>query len=139
MLNVPIQEMMESKVIMIREDALLAEAEEKMRSHGIRHLPVVDREGKLVGLFTQRDLYRILPSRLNEEDPIDAKILKRYVLRDIMRQIPESLSPKDPVSKAVSLMWDKKYGCVPIVDGDRKVVGIITAIDILHFAFHFLK
>ncbi len=139
MLNVPIQEMMESKVITVREDALLAEAEEKMRTLGIRHLPVVDRSGKLVGLFTQRDLYRILPSRLSEEDPVDAAILKQYVLGDVMRRIPEALGPKDPVSKAVSLMWDKKYGCVPIVDSDRKVIGIITAIDILHFAVHFLK
>ncbi len=139
MLNVPIQEMMESKVITITEDATLIEAEEKMRSRGIRHLPVVDRSGRLTGLFTQRDLYRILPSRLSEDDPIDMTALKPYVLADVMRRIPEALSPKDPVSKAVSLMWDKKYGCVPIVDDGRKVVGIITAIDILHFAVHFLK
>ena len=139
MLNVPIQEMMESKVITVAEDAPLTVAEEKMRTHGIRHLPVVDKEGRLTGLFTQRDLYRILPSRLNEDDPIDAEILKRYALRDVMRRIPEALGPKDPISRAVSLMWDKKYGCVPIVDGDRKIVGIITAIDILHFAVHFLK
>jgi len=36
-------------------------------------------------------------------------------------------------------MRDKKYGCVPIVDEDRRVVGILTAIDILQFAVHFLK
>ena len=139
MLNVPIQEMMESKVVTIAETAPLTEAEEKMRVRGIRHLPVVDKSGKLTGLFTQRDLYRILPSRLNEEEPVDMSALKPYVLGDVMRRIPEALSPKDSVSKAVSLMWDKKYGCVPIVDADRKVVGIITAIDILHFAVHFLK
>jgi CBS domain-containing protein len=56
-----------------------------------------------------------------------------------MRQNPEALSPNDSISKAVSLMWDKKYGCVPIVDSDRKIVGIVTAIDILQFAVHFLK
>lgn len=139
MLNVPIQEMMESKVITIREDALLVEASEKMQSHGIRHLPVTDKEGRLTGLFTQRDLLRILPSRLREEDPVDAEVLKVHTLKDVMSRTPEALSPKDPVSKAVMLMWDKKYGCVPIVDGDRKIVGIITAIDILHFATHFLK
>ena len=139
MLNVPIQEMMESKVITISEDASIAEAAEKMRSNGIRHLPVIARSGQLTGLFTQRDLYRILPSRLNEDDPIDTKPLKQYVLRDVMRRIPETLGPKDPVPKAVSLMGDKKYGCVPIVDSERKVIGIITAIDILHFAVHFLK
>lgn len=139
MLNVPIQEMMESKVITILEDALLIQAETLMRAHDIRHLPVVDKTGQLTGLFTQRDLYRILPSRLGEEDPIDTEILKRHTLKDVMTRIPESLAPKDSISKAVALMWDKKYGCVPIVDGDRKVVGIITAIDILHFAVHFLK
>ena len=118
---------------------MLIEAAEKMRLHNIRHLPVVDKEGRLTGLFTQRDLFRILPSRLKEDDPIDMETLTRYVLKDVMRQIPEALSPKDPISEAVSLMWDKKYGCVPIADNNRKVIGIITAIDILHFAVHFLK
>lgn len=139
MLNVPIQEMMESEVITICEDAFLPEAVEKMQSHDIRHLPVTDKQGHLTGLFTQRDLFRVLPSRLEESDPIDTEPLKEYTIKDLMRQIPEVLSPKDPISKAVSLMWDKKYGCVPIVDHDRKVIGIITAIDILHFAVHFLK
>jgi len=139
MLNVPIQEMMESQVITIREDALLAEAAEKMRSHGIRHLPVTDAQDRLAGLFTQRDLLRILPSRLREEDPVDTEILKKHSLKDVMRRAPEVLGPEDPISQAVKLMWDKKYGCVPIVDNDRKIVGIITAIDILHFATHFLK
>ncbi|HOW58162.1 MAG TPA: CBS domain-containing protein [Candidatus Omnitrophota bacterium] len=139
MLNVPIKEMMESRVITVQQDSLLSEVEEKMRKHGIRHLPVVDREGRLMGLFTQRDLYRILPSRLKEEDPIDQEILRRHTLRDVMHKVPESLSPEESISKAVSLMWDKKYGCVPVVDTENKVVGIITAMDILHFAVHFLK
>jgi len=139
MLNVPILEMMESKVITIHESAFLFDAAESMRSHGIRHLPVTDRNGKLVGLFTQRDLYRILPSRLKESDPVDTAILKKYTLKDVMIQNPETLSPKDSISKAVSLMWEKKYGCVPVIDEEKRVIGIITAIDILHFAVHFLK
>lgn len=139
MLNVPIQEMMESRVITVREDSFLNDAEELMRKHGIRHLPVLDRDDRLVGLFTQRDLYRILPSRLREEDPVDQEVLRSHMLKDVMHKAPEALSPKESISKAVSLMWDKKYGCVPIVDEDQKVVGIITAMDILHFAVHFLK
>ena len=139
MLNVPIQEMMESQVVTVREDALLTEAEEKMRAHGIRHLPVVNSEGKLVGLFTQRDLYRILPSRLREEDPVDTEILKKHTLKDLMRRDPETLREGDLISKAVVLMHEKKYGCVPIVDKNQRIIGIVTAIDILHFAVHFLK
>jgi len=139
MLNVPIQEMMELRVITIQEDALLKAADEKMRAFRIRHLPVTDKNGKLVGLFTQRDLLRILPSRLKESDPVDAEILKKYTLKDVMRQDPETLTPNNPISEAVSLMWERKYGCVPIVDKEKRVIGIITAIDILHFAVHFLK
>ena len=139
MLNVPIHEMMEAKVITAGEEDLLSIAEEKMRKFGIRHLPVVDSHGRLVGLFTQRDLLRILPSRIKEEDPVNGEILQRHSLRDVMSRNVEALAPNDTISKAVALMWDKKFGCVPIVDGDRRVVGIITAIDILHFVVHFLK
>ena len=139
MLNVPIQEMMESQVITIPEDAPLTLAEEKMRTRGIRHLPVVDKDGRLAGLFTQRDLYRILPSRLKESDPVDTATLARYTLKEVMGHAPEALRATDPISKAVILMQEKKYGCVPVIDPERRVIGIITAIDILHFAVHFLK
>lgn len=139
MLNVPIHEMMEAEVITIGQGELLGIAETKMRRFGIRHLPVVDGDGRIVGLFTQRDLMRILPSRLREEDPVDPEMLGRYAMKDVMKRDVETLSPADTLSAAVALMWDKKYGCVPIVDGDRRVVGILTAIDILQFAVHFLK
>ena len=110
-----------------------------MRAFRIRHLPVTDKDGKLVGLFTQRDLFRILPSRIKESDPVDTEILTKYTLKDVMRENPEALTPDNLILKAVSLMWERKYGCVPIVDKERRVIGIITAIDILHFATHFLK
>ncbi|MBU9889531.1 MAG: CBS domain-containing protein [Candidatus Omnitrophica bacterium] len=139
MLNVPIHEMMEAAVITIGEEDPLSVAEEKMRRHGIRHLPVVDRDGRITGLFTQRDLLRILPSRLKEEDPVDPELLRCHTMKDVMKRDVETLPSGETISKAVALMWDKKYGCVPIVDGDRRVVGILTAIDILHFAVHFLK
>jgi acetoin utilization protein AcuB len=139
MLNVPIQEMMELKVITIQEDASLKSADEKMRAFRIRHLPVTDKDGKLVGLFTQRDLFRILPSRIKESDPVDTEILKKYTLKDVMKENPEALTPDAPILKAVTLMWERKYGCVPIVDKNQHVIGIITAIDILHFATHFLR
>ena len=139
MLNVPIREMMETSVITVTEDSPLTVAEEKMRTHGIRHLPVVNANGQLTGLFTHRDLYRILPSRLTEKDPVDTSILKLHTLKEVMGKEPETLTPEDPVSRAVALMQEKKYGCVPILDPQKRVVGILTAIDILHFAVHFLK
>lgn len=139
MLNVPIHEMMESRVITVGEGERLTVAEETMRRNGIRHLPVIDAEGRLVGLFTQRDLLRILPSRLREQDPLDLGILGNYLLKEVMSRNVATLSPNNTLSEAVTLMWNKKYGCVPIVDEGRRVVGILTAIDILHFAVHFLK
>lgn len=131
--------MMESRVITVGEGERLTVAEETMRRNGIRHLPVIDAEGRLVGLFTQRDLLRILPSRLREQDPLDLGILGNYLLKEVMSRNVATLSPNNTLSEAVTLMWNKKYGCVPIVDEGRRVVGILTAIDILHFAVHFLK
>lgn len=55
-LDTPLKKVMTKKVVTIGEDATLEEARRRIVSHGIRHLPVVDQEGKLVGLLAVRGL-----------------------------------------------------------------------------------
>ena len=66
-------------------------------------------------------------------DPVE---LTKYILKQHVIQKVYSLTPEDSLEKAVELMAQYKLGCMPIVDADKKVVGITTITDIL---FLFLK
>jgi CBS domain-containing protein len=115
-------------------DEHLSSIEEKFRMKGIRHLPIVDHENKVVGLVTQRDLYRILSPRLTETGIYyDKPMLDQFILKHVMTHNPLTLLPDDPLSKAVEIMARNKYGCIPIANGEGVIKGILTETDVLKF------
>lgn len=139
--RVKVSEIMTKKVISIQENDRFSLVEEKLREFNIRHLPVVDDNGKLVGIVTQRDLYRIQSPRHLEDDTwyYDQRSLDSYILKYVMTKDPCALNPEDPIAKAFLLMAERKYGCLPIVQKDRTLCGIITREDILKIAARILR
>lgn len=134
MKNVPLKEVMVSPVVTVHRKDPFSAVEEKFRRKGIRHLPVIDDDGVLVGLVTQRDLYRTISPHVTDEGPYyDPEILNHFVLRHVMTKDPVTLAPEDPMSKAIEIMTRRKFSCIPVVDRNKKVVGIVTEIDVLRF------
>ena len=100
----------------------MADAHALMRSHKIRHLPVLD-GGKLVGVVSERDLHLIetLPGGNPDEVKVEeAMVTDVYVA-----------GPDDPVDTVVDEMATHKYGSVVIIDGRGAIEGIFTTIDAL--------
>ncbi len=132
MRDVKLKELMASPVLTVSAEEDFKNVESKFRARGIRHLPVVDSQNRVVGLITQRDLYRIVSPRHTEDGYIyDPAMLNDFVLSRQMTASPYTLSPEDPVSKALEVMIRNKYGCIPLVDTENKLVGIVTSGDIL--------
>ena len=100
-----------------------------MDAHHVRHVPIVDREGDIVGLVTQRDLARsalgaqeLLPLSLQQE------ILRRRKVREIMATEVETVEPDESLRVAAEMLLENKIGCLPVVEGEH-LVGILTESD----------
>ncbi|MBX7194345.1 MAG: CBS domain-containing protein [Sandaracinaceae bacterium] len=104
----------------IGTEQTLAHAHEVLRSHHIRHLPVLQ-GGKLVGMLTQRDL--ALVETLKDVDPNSVKV------EDAMSGEVYTVSPDAPLDEVVQEMAEKKYGSAVVVS-NHKVVGIFTTVDV---------
>jgi acetoin utilization protein AcuB len=128
-----IREHMKKDLATIRPDASFYEARTLIHDKGIRHLPVVDKSGKLAGLVTDRDIRRASPS--------DATTFSVHELHYLLGklQVSSFMTPRDKlititpdtiVEEAAQLMHDHKIGCLPVVEGG-KMVGMITETDIL--------
>ena len=106
---------------------------ELFKEHKIRHLPVINQQKVLQGIITQRDLYRITTPRKGLEGELiyDKATLDRFILKHVMKKDVVSLSPTDTLLHVIEIMLKKKYGCVPVIDKNGFLQGIITQIDLL--------
>ena len=96
----------------------------------IRHFPIVE-NGALVGILTDRDIKRAMPSVLGGTDRDKyQELMETTQVGQIMTKAPTTVSPDASLRSAVVLMAEKKFGGLPVVDGE-KLVGIVTETDLL--------
>ncbi len=115
---------MSTDLFTVKPDDLINLAATVMDWRHIRHVPVEDQEGRLVGLITHRGLIRLLNNgkRAGEPNPI--------TVREIMVENPVTVSPSTPSLAAIELMRTNRIGCLPVVE-DGQLVGIVTSYDFL--------
>lgn len=107
-------------VITVEPSATVADALDIIRSHNIRHLPVLE-GSRLVGVVTDRDL-RLAVGPGAEPDRVDVS--------DVMTGSPITTPPSTPIESAARLLIEKRIGCLPVVE-DGELVGILTETDMI--------
>jgi CBS domain-containing membrane protein len=121
-----VADVMTREVVTLNEDDELGLADNIIHLGRIRHLPVV-REGKLVGLVSQRDLLRAYAKRGEAFGP--TLLAKEVMKTDLLKAAPST-----PLRRAFHTMMTKKLGCMPVVDASGKLVGIVTEGDAVAFS-----
>jgi CBS domain-containing protein len=122
-----VADLMKTNLKTAHPDDSIRMADWEMTIDEIRHLLVIDLEGKLVGIVSDRDVLRAR-ERGDTETSI-ATIMNRDVL---------AIGPATPASYAVERMMRGKYSALPVVDEQGKPVGIVTSTDFLEIAYRAL-
>jgi len=111
-------------------DTSVKEALELLRNNPFRHLPVVDEEGRLVGITTEKSLVYASPASDISLSVFEVNyLLSRMRLEQVMTREVVTVSPDLPVEEAARVMIDHQIGCLPVVEEGR-LVGIISDTDI---------
>src|SRR5262245_53053558 len=127
-----VSQLMSGNVVRLYEDARLDLAADLMRQNRIRHLPVV-RDGELVGIVSQRDLFRAgLSTMLNLQPSTNEEWLKCVLVRDVMVTDLITIAPDTDVEEAVARLLDHRIGCLPVV-ADGKLIGLLSETDCLRY------
>lgn len=119
----------------VRVDDPIGEAVEAMQAMEVRHLPVVDDEGDLVGMLSDRDLGRRVHEFTEEDSAIRALPFSRRPVSQYMTGSVIYVDPDTTVEEIVEKLLDERVGALPVVDGDGEVVGIVSYVDVLRAAF----
>ena len=129
MRNTLVRDLMSSPPVIIDPDATLAEAEARMEEARVRRLPVVDREGRLVGIISRGDVREGL-SATAASNPYAPEAQEQWLtVADVMSSPVITVTPDTPIWRVADLMLQHKIGGLPVVEGGR-VVGVITESDI---------
>ncbi len=126
-----IKNWMSTNVVTLTPDRSMMKASKLMKDNNISRIPIVDEQGKLVGLVSDRDIKEASPSKATTLDMHELYYLVSEIkLKDIMTKDPVTVKPDETVEKAAVLMLEGNFGSLPVVDDDGKVVGIITDSDV---------
>lgn len=126
-----IDQFMTTDLFTVRPDDLIDLAASLMDWRHIRHVPVEDIEGRLVGLVTHRSLLRhLIQKNSSQRTPT--------IIRDIMKTDPIAVPPGTPTLTALELMRTKRVGCLPVVENER-LLGIVTSYDFLKASARLFK
>jgi len=115
---------MSTDLFTVQPDDLIDLAASVMDWRHIRHVPVEDETGLLVGLVTHRNLLRLISQGIRE------KAVDTPTVREVMVANPVTVSPSTITLNAIDLMREHRIGCLPVVENGQ-LVGIVTSYDFL--------
>ncbi len=127
-----VEDIMTTKVFTVEQHDLIDRVFFLIHYEKIRHLPVVEK-GKVIGIVSDRDLYKVLGPKNNSnviEGDSELHVVHRKV-QNIMHRGVITIQPDAYASEAAAIMGANRIGALPVVDKDKKLLGIISATDIL--------
>src|SRR5450432_2220715 len=129
-----VDEVMTRDVTTLGRNEKLVIADDVMRLGRIRHLPIVDSDGSLVGIVSQRDLFHSgLVRALGYGTHAQRQALDMVVVKEAMKSDVTTIAPDALLSTAAAIMMERKIGCLVVLD-DGKIAGILTESDFVKLA-----
>ncbi len=137
---IEVSDLMTTGLKTLDEEHNLAEARDLMGREHIRHIPILDANNQFVGLLTQRDVLANTVSNLadfndQERQDIEAGVKVSEIMITDINTVEEHTSLRE----AAEYLLDHKYGCLPVVDEEGYLVGIVTESDFMKLVIHLLE
>lgn len=134
-MKVEVKSYMSGEPVSIESDTSALAALDLMIGYGIRHLPVVGGGRRVCGVVSFDDLRAALPLPLSLRVPLtveDRNTLPDPAVGEVMTYSPVTIRYDAPLEEAAQKMVDARIGCLPVVDEDGRLDGILTETDLLH-------
>ncbi len=136
--HIPVSQIMTVDPVTVTPHDTMEKVQELFQSHSFHHLPVVE-EGRVVGIISQADLYKLLHYfslfRQHRSEEYNRSLLRSMLVRDVMSRKVVTLQPQDSLSVAAGIFRENLFHALPIVDEDKRLVGILTTYDLLTYAY----
>lgn len=133
-----VADVMTRKIVTVSEQDELDTAEYGMHRMRFRHLPVVDGNGRLVGILSHGDLLHAASSSLSDKEAERNDLILKQPVRRIMQREVLTVQPGDSLIQAGKVLWESKIGCLPVVNAEGALVGMLTKSDFIRVALQLM-
>jgi len=126
-----VNELMNRRLITVKMEKSVAEAFAIIINEEVRHLPVVDGDGRIVGILSDRDIRNVVV--IDDQNPAKSRayhVPNSVRVAHLMVRNPAVIEPEDDVRKAIAIMNHRRISCLPVV-AEGKLIGILTTRDLM--------
>ena len=116
----------------ILEDAMVGEAIRLLQALQVRHLPVLNQQGDLVGMLSDRDVRAAsIPTTVDKEWLGELRFALQTPVARVMTCEVVTVEEETETAEIIELMLENKIGAIPVLDADGELVGIVSYMDVL--------
>ena len=138
-----VEDIMAENAVSLEGQDTIADAMEVMQEGKLRHVPIVDKQNRLMGIVSDRDILQHLPFHSRQFQP-ESKVFRdklfevtpddpatRQTLNHIMKTDVIHVLPDCDFYTAVNMLYEMKISCLPVIDEEKKLLGIVTTKDVM--------
>ena len=137
--QLPISTIMTTAVLTLGPKDLMRDVEDIFRKNTIHHIPIVEENGKLAGIISQTDFYKIQHGmtlfKSKNVESFNSTLMGSLLVEEVMTKQVAALHFNEPINVAVGILQENLFHALPVVDDNHKLVGILTTHDLLNYAF----
>lgn len=127
-----VKDIMSTEVFFVGPDKKMNRIQDVIDWNNVRHVPVVDNHGYVLGIISQKDLLKTTIGKTDAKTQYE--MLQQVPICDFMKTQVITTTPETDLSEAAWLLLENKIGCLPVLDKNSKIVGIVTESDFVKLA-----
>ena len=132
----PVSDIMRREVVTLSIKERLDLTQDIMSLGRVRHLPVLDDEQRVVGIVSDRDLLAAAMTKVLDFDPASRRTFLRSIeVGEVMAKEVVSVTEDTEIGEVARILVERKIGCVPVLDEDGELLGLVTETDLISAAF----
>lgn len=136
--SIEIKTIMTREVIVANPDDTIAKVLDKLMNNLIHHIPVVD-NGKILGMISQNDIHKLEHHFTLFQNPeaveSNRQLFSTLLAKEIMTTPVVKVREDESLSIAADIFLENMFHALPVVDGDNRLVGMLTTFDMLRYSF----
>jgi CBS domain-containing protein len=125
---------MSTQLVLLNTTDSLEKAEHLFKKHRIRHIPVIEKSQKIVGMLSLTDLLRIsfADGAYEDEEDIESVVYEMFTIPQVMAKNVKSVAPEATVKEVAELLSQEEFHALPVVK-DGELLGIVTTTDLIKY------